>query len=83
MIKILYVDHDGNGFARSLELPVGTTIATFFAQQKPDARASEFQIRVRRGSESFGGPDQQLTPDFALLDNDRVAFTPSKIEAAA
>ena len=81
-IKIVYVDHDGTGFAETLILPVGTVISTLFFQKKPDGSPGTFQIRVRRGAETLGTGELPLTPDFELKDGDRVAFTPSKIVAA-
>jgi len=83
-MKITYVSHDGNGFAETLHVPPGTNIASLFFEKHPNGeKPTQFQIKVRRGAESIGGVDNPITPDFVLQEDDRVAFTPSKIEAAS
>jgi len=71
-MKIIYINNDGSGFAGHLDVQEGTTVAQFFEQQvegKPD----DYLIRVNR---------QSATPDYVLQENDRVSFTPMKIQGA-
>lgn len=73
-MRILYINNDGGGFADYVEVPAGTTIATFLEQNLPSGKAADYLIRVNR----------QPTPsDYVLQDGDRVSCTPTKIEGAA
>ena len=88
-MKVYFVNAQGQGYSEELELPVGTTIATLFAQKMGSTSApAGFTTIVRRGTQAFGGAateDAQqfpLTPDFVLEANDRVSILPSKMRGA-
>ncbi len=72
-ITILYINNDGGGFADRVTIPAGTTVDSFFAQRVKGGNPSSYLIRVNR---------QPAARDQALQDNDRVSFTPNKIEGA-
>ena len=74
MIKVLYVNNDGGGFADYVELAQGTSVEKFFSQQQPDRQACDYLIRVNR---------QPVPRDYILQDGDRITMTPVKIEGAA
>ena len=73
MIRIMYINNDGGGFADYAQIAKGTTVDKFFAEKLPGREASDFLIRVNR----------QPTPkDYVLQENDRITITPTKIEGA-
>ena len=72
-MKVLYVNNDGGGFADTVEVADGTTVAGFFAEKSPGRRPSDYLIRVNRLPASA---EQVLQP------GDRVTVTPTKIEGA-
>lgn len=72
-MKILFINSDGSGFADHIEVEDGTTVSGLFAQKMAGRKAGDFLIRVNRQP---AASDQVLKPD------DRVSFTPSKIEGA-
>jgi sulfur carrier protein ThiS len=72
-MKILYINNDGAGFADTIEVAVGTTVAELFAQRLTGRRADDYLIRVNR---------QPTTADQVLQEGDRVTMTPVKIEGA-
>ena len=73
MVKVLFVNKHGGGFADYLDVAEGTTVASFFEEQLPDCRASDYLIRVNR---------QPVARDYVLKDSDRVTMTPTKIAGA-
>jgi sulfur carrier protein ThiS len=73
-MKVLCINHDGAGFADYVEIPAGTTVQQFFAEQVPHGRPQDYLIRVNR---------QPVAADQVLQEGDRVSFTPTKIEGAA
>jgi sulfur carrier protein ThiS len=73
-MKILFINNDGGGFADTIEIAQGTTVAKLFAERLPDADAGDYLIRVNR---------QPCTGEQALQDGDRVSMTPVKIDGAA
>ena len=73
MVKILYINNDGAGFADHIEVENGTTVAKLFSQRVPHGGSSDYLIRVNR---------QPAASDQVLLAGDRVSFTPVKIEGA-
>jgi hypothetical protein len=73
MAKILFVNNDGGGYADYLDVADGTTVESFFQEQLPDRKASDYLIRVNR---------QPVARDYVLLDGDRITMTPTKIEGA-
>ena len=73
MIKILWINNDGAGFADYDQVEANTTVEKFFAQKLPNRDASDFLIRVNR---------QPVAKDYVLKEGDRITFTPTKIEGA-
>lgn len=72
-MKILFLNHDGGGFADQIEIEDGTTVETLFESRMKDAQPEDYLIRVNRQPCSAG---QQLQ------EGDRVSITPRKIEGA-
>lgn len=72
-MRVLYINNDGGGFANYIELSEGTTVADLFAERLPNCRPEDYLIRVNR----LPAPASQV-----LADQDRVSFTPVKIEGA-
>ena len=72
-MRILYVNNDGGGFADTVEVADGITVATLFADKAPNRKPADFLIRVNR---------QPASADQILHEGDRVTFTPTKIEGA-
>lgn len=73
-MRLLFINNDGGGFADGIDAAEGTTVAGLFAERMPGRKAADYLIRVNRLP---AGADQVLQP------NDRVSFTPTKIEGAA
>jgi hypothetical protein len=73
IMKILFINNDGGGFAGPVELPEGTTVSQFFGKQLPDAQPQDYLIRVDR---------LPAAADQRLAEGNRVSFTPTKIEGA-
>ena len=72
-MKILFLNHDGGGFADHIEIEEGTTVETLFEQQMKNAKPSDYLIRVNR---------QPCSAGQILREGDRVSITPRKIEGA-
>lgn len=72
-MKVLLIANDGGGFCDSVEIPEGSTVSELFKKHYPNRNASEFLIRVNR---------QNVESRQTLAPNDRVSFTPVKIEGA-
>ena len=73
-MEILFINNDGGGFADRLTIEANTTVAQLFDQRLPNAKSSDYLIRVNR---------QPATADQVLEPGDRVSITPTKIEGAA
>ena len=73
-MKILFLNHDGGGFADHIDIEDGMTVETLFESRMKDAKPEDYLIRVNRQPCSAG---QQLQ------EGDRVSITPRKIEGAA
>ena len=73
-MKILFLNHDGGGFADHIEIEEGITVEALFQSRMKNARPEDFLIRVNRQPCSAG---QQLQ------EGDRLSITPRKIEGAA
>ena len=73
-MKILYINNDGGGFADYIEVADGTTVQQLFAQRVPSGASQDYLIRVNR---------LPVVAEQVLKDQDRVSFTPVKIEGAA
>lgn len=72
-MRILYINNDGAGFADHIEVANRTTVAQLFQQRVTQGSPADYLIRVNRQP---AASDQILQPD------DRVSFTPTKIEGA-
>jgi len=73
-MRILFLNHDGGGFADHIEIEPGTTVETLFRSQLKGAEPRDYLIRVNR---------QPVTAGQQLQEGDRVSITPRKIEGAA
>jgi hypothetical protein len=73
LMRILYINNDGGGFADHIDVEDGLTVKELFARQVPYGKPESYLIRVNRQP---AAADQQLAP------GDRVSFTPIKIEGA-
>jgi hypothetical protein len=73
-MEILFINNDGGGFADRITIESHTTVAQFFSQRLPNAKSTDYLIRVNR---------QPATADQLLEPGDRVSITPTKIEGAA
>jgi len=73
MARVLFVNNDGGGYADYLDVAEGTTVESFFQEQLPNRKASDYLIRVNR---------QPVARDYVLADGDRITMTPTKIEGA-
>ena len=74
MIRCLYLNNDGSGFADYVEVPEGTTVEKFFAERVSHGKPQDYLIRVNR---------QSVAANQILQEGDRISFTPTKIEGAA
>ena len=72
-MQILLINNDGAGFADYVDAEPGATVSSLFAGRMAHARPEDFLIRVN---------GQPVPADQPLQENDRVSFTPSKIEGA-
>ncbi len=73
MLKILWINNSGAGWADHVDVPEGATIKQFIAERLPDAEPADYLIRVNR---------MPVAGDQVLQDGDRVTCTPLKIEGA-
>ena len=64
-MKILYINNDGAGFADYIEVPQGTTVATLFANQLPQAKPQDYLIRVNR---------LPVPSNYILMEGERVKY---------
>ena len=72
-MKLFFINNQGAGFADTIEVEEGTTVADFFAEKMPGRKADDFLVRVNR----LPTPADQV-----LQTGDRVSMTPTKIEGA-
>ena len=73
-MRILFLNHDGGGFADHIEIEEGMTAEALFESQMKDVRPEDYLIRVNR---------RPVTAGQQLQEGDRVSITPRKIEGAA
>ena len=73
VMKLLWINNEGGGFADYVEATQGTTVEKFFRQKLPDRNPHDFLIRVNR---------QPVAKDCVLQEGDRITMTPVKIEGA-
>jgi len=71
MIKVLYVNNDGSGFAESVQVILGVTLFQFLAQQgaSPEGKLVRLNNDIAAGT----------TP---LKNGDKISVTPLKVEGA-
>ncbi len=74
MLRILWINNSGGGFADYVNVNDGTTVEQFFQETMSHERPEDYLIRVNR---------QPVPRDYVLQENDRVTVTPTKIEGAA
>lgn len=72
-MKVMFINNDGGGFADTIEVAEGVSVAALFEQRLPGRPANDYLIRVNR---------LPATADQVLRDGDRVSMTPTKIEGA-
>jgi hypothetical protein len=72
-MTITFINSDGAGFARLLDVPDGHTIDKLLAEQLPSRSASDYLIRVDR---------LPVTAEHVLIPGCRVSITPTKIAGA-
>jgi sulfur carrier protein ThiS len=73
IMRILFVNNDGGGFADYVDVTQGMTVEKFFQEKLPGRNSEDYLIRVNR---------QPVPRDYVLQENDRVTLTPTKIEGA-
>ncbi len=73
IMRILYINNDGSGFADYLEVAESKTVEQFFKDKMPGEQATDYLIRVNR---------QPVPRDYVLQEGDRITITPTKIEGA-
>jgi len=72
--EVMFLNNDGGGFAKILQLDEGTTVEQVFEQQMgAGTQASNYLVRVNR---------QPVSADAVLVDGDRLSCTPTKIDGA-
>jgi sulfur carrier protein ThiS len=72
-MKLFFINNDGGGFADTIEVPEGSTIAQLFQERIPHGKPADYLIRVNR---------QPVTAGNVLQEGDRVSVTPTKFEGA-
>lgn len=72
-MKIMLINSDGGGFADSIEVDAGITVAQLFKQQLPSKKPSDYLIRVNR---------LPTTSDQVLQPGDKASITPIRIQGA-
>ena len=72
-MKIQFLNNDGGGYASFLDVNENITVDQFFRETMSGREPDDYLIRVNR---------QPVAQDYVLQENDRIAFTPLKIEGA-
>jgi hypothetical protein len=72
-MRILFINNDGGGFADTIEVAEGTSVAALFAERMSGRKPTDYHIRVNR---------LPVTADQVLQPGDRLSATPLKIEGA-
>jgi sulfur carrier protein ThiS len=73
IMRLLYINNDGSGFADYVEVTESKTVEQFFKDKMPGEQATDYLIRVNR---------QPVPRDYVLQEGDRITVTPTKIEGA-
>jgi sulfur carrier protein ThiS len=74
IMRIMYINNNGGGFADFINIEEGMTIEKLFKQKMPHEESHDYLIRVNR---------QPVPKEYVLKENDRVTVTPTKIDGAA
>jgi hypothetical protein len=74
VMRVLFINNDGGGFADHIEVAEGTTVAGVFEERLPGKQPADYLIRVNR---------LPVSGDQVLREGDRISMTPTKIEGAA
>ena len=72
-MKIMFINNDGGGFADTIEVRDGLTVAALFGERLPSRKADDYLIRVNR---------LPTSGDQVLREGDRVSMTPTKVQGA-
>lgn len=72
-MKLFFINNDGGGFADTIEVTDGSTMAQLFSERMPHGKPADYLIRVNR---------QPVAEGHVLQEGDRVSVTPIKIEGA-
>ena len=72
-MTVLVINNDGGGFADYVDVPEGTTVRDMFQREVRSGKPDSYLIRVNR---------QPVPSDQVLCANDRISFTPIKIDGA-
>jgi len=73
-MRVLFINNIGSGYADYVIVNEGTTVDQFFKEKMPGQKETDYLIRVNR---------QPVPRDCILKEEDRITFTPVKIEGAA
>lgn len=73
IMRILFINNSGAGFADHLDIAEGTTVEQFFKIKMSGQEEADYLIRVNR---------QPVARDYVLQEGDRITITPQKIEGA-
>ena len=73
MLRILWINNSGGGFADYVQVEEGTSVAQFIGKRLPGTCPADYLIRVNR---------MPVASDQILSNDDRVTCTPLKIEGA-
>lgn len=73
MIRVLFINNLGGGYADYVDVAENTTVEKFFSQKMAGCEAGDYLIRVNR----LPAPKDQV-----LQNNDRITITPTKIDGA-
>ena len=73
IMRILYINNQGGGFADYIQIEEGKTVEQFFKDKMPAETSTDYLIRVNR---------QPVPRDYCLQEGDRVTVTPTKIDGA-
>jgi hypothetical protein len=72
-MHVFFINNSGGGFADTIETRDGITVGEFFDQRMPGCDPHDYLIRINR---------QPCTASQVLQPDDRVTFTPTKIDGA-
>lgn len=72
-MNVLFLNNEGEGFAKRLDLPEETTLESILKEQIDEFRPDNYVIRVNR---------EPQPANYILKDGDRVSASPRKIEGA-